>query len=269
MSDSIVFRERPETEEAPKRFRALKPLFIMALILYFIGLVVARIPATVGAWALHNAVPTLWLTSVEGTIWNGRAGGAQVDMGRRTVPLGKITWSLSPLSLLLFQPCVDFSSQGTGIVLSGHVCGSASGDVVAENLDIAAPVSVIQDQIDTEATGQLSIQVIRLVKVGNAIPELDARFSWQGAAVKYEGNWYSLGDLGGQAQHNESGGLDGKLFDITGPYGINLDGSWVIGSENWNVKGTVEPRGNANQDVVTALSALAEEKDGVYQIVWP
>lgn len=268
MSNSIVFREKPEVEEAPPSFRGLKPLFITALILYFIVLVVARIPASVGAWAIHNAVPTVWLTSVEGTIWNGSAGGAQIDVDKQAIPLGKISWRLSPLSLLLFQPCVDFESQGTGLMLSGHVCGSASGDVVAENLDIAGPVAIVKDVLNVNASGQLSIQVIKAVKIGNTIPELDLRFSWQGAAVNHEGNWYTVGDLGGQIQHNENGGLDGKVFDITGPYGLDLNGSWVLGSENWTIKGTVAPRENANRNVVEILGTIAEEKDGVYHVVW-
>ncbi len=268
MSNSIVFREKPEVEDAPPRFRALKPLFITALVLYFIFLVLARIPASIAGWAIHNAAPMVWLTSVEGSIWNGRAGSAQVAIGNKTISMGKVNWSLSPLSLLIFKPCVNFDSETEGMIASGYVCASASGQFYAENLSVEAPVTVIQEFLPAEATGNISVQVINAVGVQNAIIALDARFSWQGAAVKQEGTWYTVGDLGGEVKHNSDGGLDGKVFDITGPYGLDLNGSWVPGSENWTIKGTVAPRDNANENVVSLLGTFAEEKDGVYHVVW-
>ena len=48
-------------------------------------------------------------------------------------------------------------------MISGHVCGSASGNVVAENMDIAGPVTIVKDMLNVDATGDLSIQIIRVM----------------------------------------------------------------------------------------------------------
>lgn len=274
MSESSYFSLSEDSNDndhhAASSSRALKALLVAGLLIYFLVLVVANVPATLAAWAVHKAVPTLWLTSVDGTVWNGRAGGAQVDMGAQTMPLGEVTWTLSPWSLLILKPCLNFETEVPNQMISGSICQSPFGRTTAKDINIEAPISVINELLPMEAAGQLSLQVLSVDLSGQQVNQLDARFSWQKAAVHNGERWITLGSFGGTAQANGQGGVAAQIFDIDGAFGVDLKAGWAPGVENWTATGTVKPRENAPQQVVQALQAFTEETSpGTYQITWP
>lgn len=244
----------------------VKTAFIAFLILYFLYLVLSKTPASLAAWAVHKAVPTVWLTSTEGTLWNGVARGGQVDIGQETLPLGPVRWKLNPISLLFFNPCINFESD----LVSGNVCNSLAGDINVKDLSLNAPVAAIKDLLPFEAAGQMSLQVVEAEFDLNRVDKLDAKLSVQGTRVNPVGDWVPLGTIAVQATANGEGGVDAKIFDIQSTVVIDMLASWTPGAENWNIAGTVKLTEQSPAIFREGLPTLGQEVDkDTYKLQWP
>ncbi len=262
---------KPVTElPAVLRSRALRPLLITCVVIYFLYLLVAMAPAKIAASVVHAAVPQVWLTSVSGSLWNGRAGGAQVDLGEKVLSLGEVTWSLNPWTLLAFNPCVAFNADSAGPIISGTLCQSPFGSTTIKNVNVEFPVSMIEPFVHARASGQFSLQVSEARLRGRRVDNLDAQFSWQDAAVFNGDAWWRFGIFGGKARANDDGSIAVHLTDISGPVGVDMNAGFVLGSEMWTAEGTVTPRSGAPEQLIQALQVVGEEiSPGTYKIVWP
>ncbi len=269
MTDASTAESEP-LPTAMIQSRALKPLLITGLIIYFIYLVLAKTPAGLAAWAVRQALPNVWLTSVQGTLWRGSAGGAQVDVAAKTIPLGSVRWSLDPWTLLILKPCLSFETEAPGQMIAGHFCQSPFGATRIDDLTFEAPIAVLSDLLPMAVAGRLSANIVQAEISGQSIRSLDARFSWQDASVDAGETWIGLGSFGGQAQANGEGGIQARLFDLAGPFGLELNAGWTPGAQNWIATGTVTPKPGAPQQAVQALQIVGEEVDGgSYQVSWP
>jgi len=252
------------------RSRLFKPVLVASLIVYFIFLLFSKIPASVAAWGVHKALPNVWLMSVQGTLWEGIARGSQVDIGNQTLPLGQVRWTLNPWTLLILKPCLAFDTNVSGQLISGHVCQSPFGSTEVKDVNIEVPISIANELLPMETAGQLSLQVIEASLSGEKVDSIDGRFSWQNARVHNGETWLSLGSFAGQATANGEGGVQAKLFDISGPFGLDMSASWTPGAENWTANGTVTPKTGAPKQVIQALQVVGEETDaGAYTLSWP
>lgn len=252
--------------------RTLKFVFTVVLTIYFFYLVFSNIPATWAAWGIHRAAPVLWLNGVNGTVWHGRAGRAQLDMaGAAPLALGKVTWDLSPWSLLILRPCVRFASEVPGQQISGVACRGLTGTTQVRDLDLTAPIAAIKPLLQFDATGSLSMQVPKAQIAANGkVSRLDARLSWQNARAFTGENWLSLGAFGATAEADGQGGVRAKVFDLSGPYKSDIEARWAPGQENWQLSGTIHPQEGAAPVVRQILQVLGEELDsGAYRVNWP
>lgn len=250
--------------------RALKPALIAGLVVYFLYLIVSMAPARYAAWAIHTAAPNVWLTSVRGSLWNGTAGGGQVDIGTTSIALGEVKWSLNPWTLLALKPCVQFETDAGAQMFSGYVCQSLFGSMTIKDVSLDFPVAAFKELIQLDAKGSFSLQVIEAELRGNRVESLDARFSWQNANVHNGETWWFLGSFGGQASANADGGINVHVVDIGGPIGVDLNARFVLGNEIWSAEGTVKPSPEAPEQISMALQAFAEEVEpGTFKVVWP
>ena len=250
--------------------RLLKILIVAFLVLYFLFLVISRTPATVGASLVHSAVPNLWFTGVTGTLWNGRASGAQIDIGNSALPLGEVRWQLSPLSLLLLSPCVSFSTEYPGQSAEGRLCQSVGGKTRIKDTSVDGSVAILSELIpDASIGGRGSLQVAEGEFSGVTIHKLSAQLSWQQASVNVMDRWLNFGSYAAKISENQDGGIQAKVFDIKGPYKIDFDANWFANG-GWKTEGTVIPGPGADPDVQQGLQVLGEEiEQNKYKIIWP
>ncbi|ABD82825.1 type II secretion system protein N [Saccharophagus degradans] len=251
-----------------KKFARL--LVILALVAYFLFLVLSRVPAAYAVSAVHNAVPNLWLTGVRGTLWNGQAGASQVDIAGNPIALGKVSWTLSPWSLLVLSPCVEFKASQARQNISGKLCQSAGGTTKLKNVSIDGSVAIVNALLPNggKASGTGSIEVISAEVTPQSIQKMDARVSWQNARVFADGTWFSLGSYAANVKENGRGGLAADVFDLDAPFQTKLNADWMA-NQGWKLNGTVKPLSNAPELLVQALPVIGEElEDGAYKIVW-
>lgn len=249
----------------------VKLFFFVFLALYFMYKVLANAPAAWAAWAAHQAVPTLWLSSVKGSLWQGTAQSAQVELGQAPLALGKVSWSLKPWSMLKLQFCLDFSTELPGQSSSGELCQSmfgASTDLADVRLD--APISVLKDILPIDASGYMSIVVREASFTPQAeVLSLDGQFSWENARVNTGTSWIALGTFAATAKESDRGGVVADIFDIQSPYKSELNAEWLAG-EDWRIAGTIAPQANAEDIVVQGLNLIGEDQgQGVFRVQWP
>lgn len=251
---------------------SIKIPFVLFLALYFLYLVAANAPAGWAAWIAQKAVPGLWMGSVQGNIWQGEAGTAQFDVpGQEPLPLGKLTWKLSPWSLLILKPCLNFTSSLPGQNINGKVCQSISGTSSVKNLNIDAPIARFNAYTPLDMGGDVSIQILSAaIASDGAVKNLNAKYSWQRATAFFEGSWLTLGSFAGTARENGRGGLLAEAFDLEGPYKLALDGELQDLKKGIELQGTITPQENASSIIVEGLKILGEDLgNGSYKVQWP
>ncbi len=247
--------------------RAIKLLFFFGLAVYFLLVVIARTPATWGAWVAQQAVPGLSFSGVTGTVWQGRAAGTVLQVAGQTLDFGALRWELHKMPLVLANACLDVQSQN----VNGNVCHSAGGTTRVEQLLVdQLPASLLNDNVGVLLGGMANATVSRAVISRDRISALDGNLVWQGARVNYGDGWMPLGGFGANLADNGAGGLRASISDLEGPFAVELQAEYQLGNGEPQVEGTVTPRANAPQQLVNGLSVLAEPLDnGAFRLTWP
>lgn len=251
----------------------LKIPFALFMVLYFSYLVVSSAPAAWAIWFLNKSAPGVWMSSIEGTMWKGRANSAQlIILNESPIALGQVEWTLNPFSLLALRPCISLTTTMPKQTIVGDVCHSlGSGINSVKNFSLDVPVSALQNFIPMDATGDLSVQILQgQFDASGRISELDANASWQRGRVKFDGNWLALGSFAAKVKGNGGGGAIAELFDLEGPYKVSLNGELQNYQQGWNVQGTISPQAGASDLIVQGLQILGEDLgDGSYKVQWP
>ena len=249
-----------------------KPLFITLAVLYFLFLVVSQIPAGWVAYTAHKSVPNLWLTGVTGSAWKGLARGAQLDLGKNTqIPMGPVNWEISPWSMLLLSPCIEFQAQFAGRPFDGRVCYGISGSLKISDLTLEAPADAFAELIPIKAGGMASLNIIDGKMNGELkVSNLEGQLTVQGVRINPGDGWMQLGTFAATLGASENGELTAKVIDIDAPFAVDMDVSWAVGTESVKANGTIKPGDNAPGNAVAGIQILGEEVDtGVYHIQWP
>ena len=247
----------------------VKSLFIFFLFDLFLFLVLSNAPAAWVVWGIHKAAPNVWLTGVNGTLWHGSAEASQVDVGGESIPLGNVSWDISPWSFLALSACMDIKAVAPGQSVSGHVCQSVFGNTSLSDVSVELPVSRVRQMLPVTAQGQLSLMIKSASMSNNKFSDLDGQVSWQQARINIENTWYVLGVFAAKLSENPAGGIDAKLFDIDSPYKFELNATGAIGG-SWRIAGVITPQASAPELAVQALQTLGEDAgEGSYKVQWP
>lgn len=197
--------------------------WILFAALLWLAFVVARIPASWGAWLITNS-GEVGISGVSGTLWQGRAGMASIHIDGRDYSLGELTWQLQPLSLLRLNPCARLTTHLERQQIEGTACASAGGSFTLRDTRINAPASLVQEMApDTRLDGQLSAHIQRLQLREQRLEALDGNLSWTGARLHNGQNWISLGSFAAELSPTEQGHILANIFSLEGP--IDLAGT--------------------------------------------
>lgn len=247
-------------------YKLVKPLLILFLVVYFLHLVISRAPAELAAAAMHKAVPNLWLTGVEGTVWKGTANAAQIDLPDSPLPLGALNWHLSGWSLLTLSPCVTFDAGRTALLFSGRVCHSITGTSTLEDISLETSVAPLSELISVPVAGMGSVTIKRATIKDSKIERMEAQVSWQNGSVKPMEAWLNVGTYGASVLENSSGGVSAQIFQVDAPLEVQLVASWS-NDQDWSVDGTVKPLDETPQLIKDGIPLIGEEfEPGNYRI---
>lgn len=248
--------------------RLAKVGFVIGLVVYFIFAVVAKAPAQWGTKAAIDAVPNLSLGGVSGTLWDGAAAAATIEVQGQIIDLGGFAWHVDPWSLMSLNICADVNSA----LLEVNVCRSLAGDNHVKNLMVdQVPAKLLNKTIGVaKLEGYLSLTVkkAQFTDKGN-IKSLDGTILWDEARGDVGGGWFDLGGFMIELTENGSGGLLGSITDTSGFFELALKAEYSLGEEP-RLNGTIKPRLNAQQPIVDSLGLFTEAlDDGSFKITWP
>ncbi|HEY8941524.1 MAG TPA: type II secretion system protein N, partial [Cellvibrio sp.] len=159
----------------PDLLKAHKKLWIGLGVLFFLIFVLSNIPATWGAWVLTRGTG-LAMSGVTGSVWNGKASLASLQLGGQEQSLGQLSWKLSPFSLI--TRCADVTTKLSIQQFDGEVCASANGEVQVHDANFSVPSSLLQAKIPVPIQGQISGHVDELQLRGNTLLKLKGNVTW-------------------------------------------------------------------------------------------
>ncbi len=131
----------------------VRKLLLVGAATLLVGLIV-MFPARV---AYHWFVPAeVRLSSIEGTLWNGRAATADVA----GIFLGNLRWSFRPLSLLRGRIAYALAAEPAGGFLEADVAVSLLGTAYIDSLNAALPLAALQGALRLDDIGgDISLQL--------------------------------------------------------------------------------------------------------------
>lgn len=247
--------------------KSLKVALGVALLLFWAYHTLMRIPAEYLTVTLTRALPALQLSSVSGSVWTGRAGNAYVAYSGQALNLGTVKWQFQWMPLLALKACVNLDSER----LSGLVCRHLSGQNEFQRLQLALPAKLF-DAINpaVKFSGNASLNIVKArVDDRGWLSEMNGNASWQGANISVNGSWFTLGDFGADLTQNGSGALAAAIFDLSGPFGVKLNG--LVGVETApSVEGTILPKEEAPTAITDVLGLVAaQQEDGSFRLKYP
>lgn len=244
-----------------------KWLFGLFLVVYFVATVVANVPAQWGAALALKSAPGLSLSSVTGTLWQGKAGEAKVQIPGEVLELGSVSWKLQPMSLLALKPCADISSMN----INGQACHSLSGTTELKQMLIdQVPASLFEQFVGAQlgGVGQATLSQASISKT-QEIKSLQGNVSWQRARVNIGDGWQALGSFAADLSANGQGGVLAKITELEGELDVDIDAE-LQPNQMPKLKGSIKPSPKAPPMVVNGLSIFAQpQEDGSYLVAWP
>lgn len=242
-----------------------KRYWISLLVLLFVALVVKAMPAQ---FVLGLTKPPVLMDGVSGTIWKGKAGNVVLPYQGSFFSLGKVEWQLNPFSLLLLKPCAKINAELEAQEINGNVCASAGGDIVLKNTTVSIPARAAEIWAPVSIEGEIFLNIEELDYADNTVKSLTGDGSWNQARYHNSQAWMSLGQIAFELKENDKGGIHAKVFDIEGPMKLDLNSNFSIAGA-YDIRGDIELRQNAPQEISQMLSIIAQQKgQNKYYFEW-
>lgn len=186
-------------------------IFAIVLTFFFI----ARIfPASWLIFSVQKMAPGFQSSGVSGTLWQGKADYVQWAERGHVLPLGELQWQLSVFSLLILNPCVQFSTDLEAQHLKANVCYSLLGKVTSgDEIDIALPVANIAPFFGVDLGGNINAFVKSIELRQDKLANVDANLLWERASAYTGSEWLSLGNIQSRFS-DDNGGLSSEWRHI-------------------------------------------------------
>jgi general secretion pathway protein N len=203
----------------PDLLKANKKLWISLGVMLFLVFVLSSIPAIWGAWVLTRGTG-LAMSGVTGSVWNGKASLASLQLNGQEHSLGQLSWKLNPFSLV--SRCAQVTTKLPMQQFDGEVCAGSNGEVEVHDADLSVPASLLQSKVPVPIQGQLSSHIETMQLRGNVLQKLNGKFTWNNARVNTGANWLDIGSYAAELSDNGNNGISAKLFQLSGPVEVDL-----------------------------------------------
>jgi len=227
---------------------------LFGLFSYLLFLMI-RLPAGMAYGWLEGKMQPAALSSLEGTLWSGRAA----ELHFRDAMLGEVEWSFSPSSL--FNAGLGFS-----FILSGEqIHAEGETGITIDGAPYFSPLEGIVDARLLERVLQFNLGRVKgdieyqmesldLSQEGH-ISSAFGQFIWKEAAIA-QPLGLELGDVEFSVVTEESD----IIIDFSGEGALTIDGRVIVEPDGrFTVNGLVLPQPSAPEEVITALRSFGRE----------
>lgn len=215
---------------------------------------------------LKAAVPQLQPGGIEGAIWDGRVD----SLVYRKALLGKMSWQLSPLPLLLGKASLDALLQSKDGYLQSRVSAPLSGGALElSNTKGQFPIGEILRfspymPVVLEGTLALDLAAVKMAADGRLL-DADGTVVWHQAAMAAP-QALDFGDLQMVMRGEGGGKVKGEISDRGGP--LKVAGTLELMPDGrYLLNATVAAAPNAPPKLVNSLGILGKrDAQGRYRI---
>ncbi len=212
------------------------------LIAFGLAAVFAFTIATLPASVLARQLPGLGLSAaaLSGSVWTGHAQA----LSWRTAPLGDLSWSISPLSLLRGRVAGDLELVRTDGSARSAFSVSLGGQLRLAGVTADLPV---------EALATLPIGLPRgwRGRIAGEFEEIVVQSGWP---TSLRGT-LDMDGLIAPPPRSTTNALHARVTDKDGPF--SFDGRFTLGADrSFLLEGTLAPRGNTPPALVRSLELL-------------
>ena len=229
-------------------------------LLFLILLVTA--PARLVGFMLPGQV--VHLQGYSGSLWRGSAATTLLALDNGWLQLGQLRWSLSPLSLLILSPRLQFESEWGQQRATGDLSFSPGGALRIRDASANFSASLIQQFVPVQLSGSLEL-LLQDLQVDQGWPMAgEGRLVWRRALWRGNRGSQPLGDYALEFQVPEARQLRGKITTLSGP--ISAEGSFEVRGRKYSVDVQLSSDQPIDSELASALQLMAAPVDGGYHL---
>mgnify|MGYP001823902518 CR=1 FL=1 len=195
------------------------------------------------------------LQGVSGTLWEGVAGRALVAVQGSYLHLGRLNWSLSPLSLLSLGPRVDLDSHWGAQRIQGELVYRSAESLELSDIDAVLPAVLVRQFVPLELSGSFALLLPRLVIDGGLPVEGAGQIVWQNAGWVSPRGKRALGTYAFDFEQTRGSALSGEVVTLSGD--LQASGSVSLDGRNYAVDIVLSGPGLDDPQLQQALQLVA------------
>ena len=196
----------------------------------------------------------LVLNAVSGSFWNGKAARGIVQLDEGALMLGRVSWQLSPMSLLLLRPTITIRVEWGGQQLTGAVTRHLTGAVVIRDFHARFDSGLIRQLLPLYIGGRVIASFSEIAIASGQPLSIDGEILWQNAVWAAAAGDVPLGDyqLRLSSDHNR---VKGRVNTLSGA--LIVAGDIVAAESNYEIDLDLSGPAARNPELANALQLLA------------
>lgn len=224
---------------------------LLAISLLMLVLVIATIPARVVSGLLPSEVV---LEGFSGTVWQGEVARARLKTVQGDLLLGRVTWALDPLSVLLMAPTFSLDARWGVQQLTGEVTLRSREAVVLREVSARVDTRIAKAFIPLYIGGSLSADIRMLRIDAGRLSALEGRLNWQDAVWTARSGDVTLGNYVLDVS-DETGDIRGEIVTLSGP--LTVAGELALLDQRYRVALSLSGPATSNPGLRDALALIA------------
>ena len=234
----------------------------------FSGIFLVVLLVTAPARLLDVFLPAdqLSLQGYSGTLWQGRVSSASLAVAGGRLQLGELEWKLSPLSLLLLSPRIQFESRWGRQMVEADVRISAGGNLQLRDTSVSFSAALVKQWLPVALAGTVELLLVDM-EVREAMPVAgQGRLVWRDALWIGNRSRQALGDYVLEFTVEAGQQVRGTVTTLAGP--VQVEGSFEVQGRSYSVDATLSAEQGFDPELGSALQLLAAPVDGGYQLTF-
>jgi general secretion pathway protein N len=240
----------------------------LRLVAAFSGVFLMILLVTAPARLLNVFLPVdqVRLQGYNGTLWQGSATSASLAVAGGWLQLGELEWKLSPWSLLLLSPRIQFESRWGRQMVVADVRISPTGNLQLRDTSLSFSAALVKQWMPVTLAGTLELLLVEM-ELGEAMPVAgQGRLVWRDALWIGNRSRQALGDYVLEFTVETGQQVRGTVTTLSGP--VQVEGSFAVQGRNYSVDATMTAEEGFDPELGSALELLAAPVDGGYQLTF-
>lgn len=205
------------------------------------------------------------LQGLAGTVWQGSASRCVLRLPQGMVHLGKVRWSLDPLSLFTLTPRLTLRSEWGSQTIAGDVALRGARDLDVADFEARVSADLLRQVLPVAVAGSFSVQVAEFA-LRDGLPDSGSgRVVWQDAAWRSPQGPVPLGSYAVDFEQFSGQPLLGEVITLAGP--MQANGSAQLEARSYRVDVLVTSEIGIDRPLENALSLMAAPEGDGYRIL--